>query len=101
MESSPGRSARAQVRDWQDNSSFLVMQYRAWRSHTNGKLFVLCGEGAFEDRPREVRQLGPWAGAREGEVVRLQPQYRALLAEQGFVLIYSSAVVFEPEVIGR
>ena len=36
--------------------------------------------------------------AREGEVVRLKPQFRALLAEQSFVLIYSSAAVFEPEV---
>ena len=61
------------------------MRYRAWRSHTNGKLFLLCEEGTFEELPREVRQLGPWAGAREGDVVRLKPQYRALLAEQGFV----------------
>ncbi len=63
----------------------------------NGKLFVLCGKGTFEELPREVRQLGPWAGAREGDVTRTQ--YRTLLAEQGFVLIYCSAVAFDPEVI--
>lgn len=46
-------------------------------------------EEQFEALPQIIRQLGPWAGSYEGEVMELKPAYRALLAEQGFVVIYA------------
>jgi hypothetical protein len=38
--------------------------------------------------PDPIRNLGPWTGGTEGEVERLRLPYRALLGEQGFVLLY-------------
>ena len=38
--------------------------------------------------PDPIRNLGPWTGGPEREVERLRLPYRALLGEQGFVLLY-------------
>jgi hypothetical protein len=45
-------------------------------------------EGEFAALPDRIRQLGPWAGSKEGDNGRLRPHYRALLAEQGFVVVH-------------
>jgi hypothetical protein len=61
---------------------------------------LICREGEFEKLPDPIRHMGPWAGSKEGKVDRLRPHYRALLAEQGFLLIHRHPYVFEPEAGG-
>jgi hypothetical protein len=46
------------------------------------------GSEAFESLPAPIRNLGPWTAGPEGELERLRLPYRALLGEQGFVLLY-------------
>ncbi len=73
------------------------MRYKAWRSGTDTHLHLLCHEGAFDDLPHRVRQLGPWTGSKEGVVKRLKAQYRAQLADQGFVIVHRHAKDLELE----
>lgn len=47
--------------------------------------------------PQTVRQMGPWQGSREGALDALAPRYRALIEEQGFVVVLASVVLFKPE----
>jgi hypothetical protein len=47
--------------------------------------------------PQNIRSLGPWQGSLEGEILRLKASYRALIEEQGFVLIYQHLGRFTPE----
>jgi hypothetical protein len=65
--------------------------YKCWRSRTDAELHVICGDGseAFEALPVRIRNLGPWAGGKEGEIQHLRLPYRILLAEQGFVVIHA------------
>jgi hypothetical protein len=67
---------------------FAVMRYKAWRSHKDHETHVIC---------REIRQLGPWIGSKEGEIERLKPHYRAMLAEQGFAVVHKHPTEFSPE----
>ena len=60
------------------------MRYKCWRSNKDKELHLLCRERteAFEALPTLVRHLGPWTGAKKGEVDRLRLPFRILLAEQ-------------------
>ena len=71
------------------------MRYKAWRSNSDKRLFLICHDGAFDELPQPVRAMGPWTGSREGDIDRLKPAYRAMLAEQGFVVVCTSAFTFE------
>jgi len=46
------------------------MRYKTWRSRSDYELHAICGDGseAFEALPVRIRNLGPWAGGKEGEV---------------------------------
>jgi len=80
-------------------------RYKCWRANgnedrgdPNGQLHVLCHDGeAFEKLPARFRHLGPWMGSREGPIANLKPHYRLLLAEQGFVVLYSRPARLLPE----
>ena len=41
----------------------------------------------FYMMPPEIRRMGPWTDTQRGEVIRLKPEYRLLLAQQNYVLI--------------
>jgi hypothetical protein len=77
-----------------------VTRYEISRSGRDNRLNIICGDGAFysSEVPDQLRHLGPWTGVGRGPVERLKPTYRALLAEQGFVLVYRHPYEFEPEV---
>jgi hypothetical protein len=66
------------------------MRYKAWRSRSDNELHLICGEGsdAFEALPVRIRNLGPWAGSKEGDIEALRLPYRILLAEQRFVIVH-------------
>jgi hypothetical protein len=68
----------------------MACGYKTWRSRSDPELHVLCGEGrdALQTLPTKIRNLGPWAGGREGEINNLRLPYRILLAEQGFVVVH-------------
>jgi hypothetical protein len=72
-------------------------RYKCWRSGADKDLHLICREGEFDGLPDRIRQLGPWVGSREGDIERLRPHYRALLAEQGFVVVHQHPYEFEPE----
>jgi hypothetical protein len=72
-------------------------RYKCWRSGADKNLHLICRCGGFDQLPDRIRQLGPWSGSKEGEVERLRPDYRALLAEQGFVVVHRHPYQFEPE----
>ena len=72
------------------------MRYKVWRSTKHQMVHVIVPEGA--EIPHPIGNLGTWFGTKEGEVVRLKPAYRALLAEQGFCLVYRHLTQFRPEV---
>jgi hypothetical protein len=42
--------------------------------------------------------MGPFVDSKEGDVERLKPHYRMMLAEQGFVVVYQHSTKFAPEV---
>ena len=64
------------------------MRYEAVRSGNDKSLHVISNDGAFESLPHCLRQLGPWQGLSGGDIAKLKPHYRLLIAEQGFVVIY-------------
>ncbi len=72
------------------------MRYEVWRSRDN-RLHVLCLDDRFEQLPQRVRSLGPWMGSGRGLVDRLRPHYRALLEEQGFVILHVSPYAMDLE----
>ncbi|HEX5958087.1 MAG TPA: hypothetical protein VFY92_05450 [Hyphomicrobiaceae bacterium] len=76
-------------------------RYEVSRSRRDNRIALICGDGRFysEDVPDQIRHLGPWIGAGRGDLEQLKPAYRALLAEQGFVLIYRHPYEWEPEVV--
>jgi hypothetical protein len=67
------------------------MGYKTWRPRSDSELHVICGDGAqaFEGLPVRIRNLGPWAGGKEGEVKDLRLPYRIMFAEQGFVIVHA------------
>ena len=67
------------------------MRYKCWRSRKDTHLHLMCAEGSegFEALPVAIRNLGPWTGGPEGDVERLRLPYRAMLGEQGFVVIHA------------
>lgn len=69
-------------------------RYKAWRSNGDKQIHVICFEDEFEGLPHKIRSLGPWHGSSEGEIERLKAPYRALLEEQGFVIVYQHLVTF-------
>lgn len=79
-------------------SNAAPMRYKCWRSIKDQSIHIICGDGEFERLPQQIRHLGPWTGSREGEVDRLKPHYRLMLAEQGFALVHRSPIEFTPEV---
>ncbi len=67
-------------------------------SHADKDVHLICLDGRFyEDVPDKILKLGPWQGGVRGEVAALKPEYRALLACQGFVLVYCHIKDFKPE----
>jgi ribosomal protein S27AE len=76
------------------------MRYKVWRSRSDNELHLIFtlrtrraypsgeGEDAFEALPVRIRNLGPWAGSKEGDIDGLRLPYRVLLAEQGFVVVH-------------
>jgi hypothetical protein len=72
-------------------------RYELSRSNRDNRIVVICRDGAFYDLPHPILHLGPWTGAGRGDIERLKPAYRALLAEQGFVVVYSHPYEFAPE----
>lgn len=64
-------------------------RYKVFRASTEPTLHVIVAGGLaeFDSVPERVRKMGPWQGAQEGEIARLLPQYRCILASQGFVVL--------------
>jgi hypothetical protein len=73
------------------------MRYKAWRSHKDHETHLICRDGEFDQLPHQIRQLGPWIGSKEGEIERLKPHYRAMLAGQGFAVVHKHPTEFSPE----
>jgi hypothetical protein len=72
-------------------------RYEVSRSVNDNRIQVICRRGEFYSLPHQILHLGPWTGGKEGHIERLRPHYRALLAEQGFVLVYRHPLEFAPE----
>jgi hypothetical protein len=66
------------------------MRYKVWRSRSDNELHLICGEGSdsFEALPVRIRNLGPWAGSKEGGAKDLRLPFRLMLAEQGFAVVH-------------
>lgn len=73
------------------------MRYQLSRSGTDRSIHVICREGEYYTLPHAILHLGPWQGGGEGDIERLKPAYRALLSEQGFVLVCRHLLEFAPE----
>ncbi len=65
--------------------------YKIFRATTEPNLHILCIGGivGFDKLPERIRKMGPWQGGGEGHIDRMRPHYRALLAEQGFVVLFA------------
>jgi hypothetical protein len=74
------------------------MRYNAWRSHKDHATHVICRDDEFDNLPRVIKHMGPWVGSREGDIERLKPHYRIMLAEQGFAVVHLHPYEFAPEV---
>lgn len=68
----------------------MAKRYKTYRASTDPNLHVICREGLehFDKLPQRIRHMGPWQGSREGTVAAMRAHYRALLAEQGFVVLF-------------
>jgi hypothetical protein len=55
------------------------VRYKVCRSNKDKQIHLLCAAGseAFEALPTAIRNLGPWAGSKEGEVSRLRLPLRS------------------------
>ena len=73
------------------------MKYKAWRSHTDKNMHVVCRDGDFENLPQRIRSLGPWSGSREGEIDKLKLHYRLQIIEQGFTIVHRHVLAFSLE----
>ncbi|HEY1243214.1 MAG TPA: hypothetical protein VGF29_00140 [Hyphomicrobiaceae bacterium] len=74
-----------------------AVRYEISRSNRDNRITVICRDGEFYSLPTPILHLGPWTGAGRGLIERLKPTYRALLAEQDFVLVYRHPYEFAPE----
>jgi hypothetical protein len=74
------------------------MRYKAWRSTKDHTIHLIYREGEFDRIPDQIRNLGPWVEAKEGEIEHLKLPYRMTLAEQGFAVVHQSVTDFSPEV---
>lgn len=72
------------------------MRWTAWRSNRDRSIHLVVPEGAFDDLPLLVRQLGPWHATREGELEQLRPVYRMQIALWGWAVAYAEAKDFHP-----
>jgi len=76
----------------------VAQRYEAYYASRDKDLFVISRDGEFDTAvPARIRRLGPWFGASRGDIQALRPHYRALLAEQGFVVVPWTARGFKPE----
>jgi hypothetical protein len=68
----------------------MTTRYKCWCSRSDPELHLVCAEGkeAFEQLPVHIRNLGPWAGGKEGAITDLRLPYRLLIAEQQFVVLH-------------
>jgi hypothetical protein len=57
------------------------------------QIHIICFDDEFES-PQKIRSLGPWHGSSEGEIECLKASSRALIEEQGFVIVYQHLVNF-------
>lgn len=78
-------------------------RYECWTSARRRvvKLIHHPGEKAYYAIPAEVRHQGPWTDAERGLTVNLKPEYRCVLARDGYVEIevdMKSRASFHPEV---
>lgn len=77
----------------------MAMRYKCWRSYQDYAVHVICRQNdQFQNLPAPVLWMGPFADSIEGDVERLKPHYRLMLAEQGFVVVYEQPTKFTPEV---
>jgi hypothetical protein len=72
-------------------------RYETSRSGKDNRIVVICRDGEFYSLPEHILHLGPWTGGRRGGIDQLKPAYRALLAEQGFVLVYRHPYEWDTE----
>ena len=72
--------------------------YHLLRSHADVHDFVLCYADRSADVPHHVRVKGPWNGTGRGEVAKLKPEIRLVLAQARYVLVHCPDAVFNPEV---
>jgi hypothetical protein len=64
------------------------VRYQTFRSVSDVHVFVLCYDGKFyESVPEDVRKQGPWQGNQSGDVAKLKPEYRLVLARDGKALV--------------
>jgi len=77
------------------------VKYKVWRSAKDKSLYLLCCDGreAFPALPGAILRLGPWTGSKEGEINRLRLPYRAMMAEQAFVVIYAPVAQLQLETV--
>jgi len=75
-------------------TGWMSSRYDARRSVTDKSLHVIYAAGTFDRLPTPIRCLGPWQGLSGGDIDRLKPHYRLLIAEQGFVLVYQHLAAF-------
>jgi len=80
-----------------------MARYKTWRSQKDTALDLIARDGAeaLDALPAAIQHLGPWAGAKEGDLARLRLVYRLLVEEQGFVVVHRPATSFDPEAAVR
>jgi hypothetical protein len=74
------------------------MRYQSLRSISDSHIHLICGaDEAFADLPDHVRHLGPWRVMQRGEIDKLKPEHRLVLARDGYALVKCELAVFKPE----
>lgn len=66
----------------------MAERSKVFRATTEPDRHLIHIDGAFDSLPQRIRSLGPWQGAHSGCVRDLRPHYRAMLAEQRFVIVF-------------
>jgi hypothetical protein len=75
------------------------MRYRCVSSYQDQTIHIIYRENErLHDLPTPVLWMGPFTDPKEGDIVRLKPHYRMMLAEQGFVVAHHIAATFTPEI---
>lgn len=82
------------------------MRYKVWRCHGDPEkmlhVMIVADPPEGPDTnwhahvPEQIKP-GPWVGGPEGRVSRLKAHYRALLREQGFVVLNQRAASLDLE----